>query len=41
MITGIFDGMELQFVTESELAKDKEVWKAKEEVVWSLLEWKF
>ncbi len=41
MITGIFDGMELQFVTESELAKDEEVLKATEEVVWAFLEWEF
>ena len=41
MITGIFDGMELQFATEAELAKDEKVLKATEEVVWALLEWKF
>jgi hypothetical protein len=41
MITGIFDGMGLKYVTELELAKDEEVWKATEEVVWALLEWKF
>ena len=41
MITGIFDGMGLQFATEPELAKDEEVLKATEEVVWAFLEWKF
>ena len=41
VITGILDGMGLQFVTEPEFAKEEEVWKTTEEVVWAFLEWNF